>query len=71
MAAERFSNGVLEMLRIEACFKQVLDAFFKEVFNDVFEERSEDFLLIFYYLRTAKKFLDYHSIMYNFRSLSY
>ena len=43
MAAKRFSNDVLEMLRIEACFKKVLDAFFKEVFNDVFEERSEDF----------------------------
>ena len=43
MAAKRFSNDVLEMLRIEASFKKVLGAFFKEVFNDVFEERSEDF----------------------------
>ena len=42
MATERFSNAVLQMLRIEVCFKKVLNAYFEEVFNDVFEERSED-----------------------------
>ena len=39
MAAERFSNDVLEMLRIEACFKKALDAFFKGV-STMFSKRD-------------------------------
>ena len=39
MAAERFSNDVLEMLLFQKGFRR----FFQRGFNDVFEERSEDF----------------------------
>ena len=39
MAAERFSNDVLEMLRIEACFKKALDAFFEGV-STMFSKRD-------------------------------